>query len=235
MDVTVVESRSLGEAWLDVSRAILDSGAAGTWGPLPTIELPRVSVVVERPDPADPLIAALGDPEWLAWMAANFNDGADVSELGGAKSYAVRLFDYDGRDQIAWVVERLRSDPGARDAAVTTFMPLTDTTYVPCVSLLDFWLPDGALELLVYAHSLDFGKKAYGNLVELARLQHRVAGELATPVGRLVVHVKTAHVYESERALMERLVAEASVAEAIVAEGRLAEAAVPDPADVPIP
>ena len=214
MDVTVVESRSLGEAWLDVSRAILDSGAPGTWGPLATIELQRVTVVVEGPDPADPLIAELGDPEWLAWMAANFSDGADVAELGGAKSYAVRLFDYEGRDQIAWVVERLRADPAARDAAVTTFMPLTDTSYVPCVSLLDFWLPDGAVELLVYAHSLDFGKKAYGNLVELARLQQRVAGELGVPVGRLVVHVKSAHVYESERALMERLAAETSVAEA---------------------
>ena len=49
--------------------------------------------------------------------------------------------------------------------------------------MLDFWAPDGALELVVYAHSLDFGKKAYGNLVELARLQEQVAGELGLPVG----------------------------------------------------
>jgi thymidylate synthase len=209
MDVVVVESQTLGEAWLDVSRTILDAGAAASWGPLPTIELERLTVVVARPDPEDAVIAEVGDPEWLEWMAANFGDGADVAELGGAKSYAVRLFDYEGRDQIAWVVERLRTDPAARDAAITTFMPLTDTSYVPCVSLLDFWLPDGAVEVLVYAHSLDFGKKAYGNLVELARLQHLVAGELGVPVGRLVLHVKSAHVYESERALMERLVAAA--------------------------
>jgi thymidylate synthase len=209
VDVAVVESQTLGEAWRAVSRAILDDGVAATWGPKPTIELQRLTVVVRRPDPEDAVIAELGDPEWLAWMAANFNDGANVAELGGAKSYAVRLFDYEGRDQIAWVVERLRADPAARDAAITTFMPLTDTSYVPCVSLLDFWLPDGALELVVYAHSLDFGKKAYGNLVELARLQHLVAGELGAPVGRLVLHVKSAHVYETERALVERLVAAA--------------------------
>jgi thymidylate synthase len=73
------------------------------------------------------------------------------------------------------------------------------------VSLLDFWLPGGAVELVVYAHGLDFGKKAYGNLVELAALQAHVAGELAAPVGRLVVHVKTAHVYEPELELMARL------------------------------
>jgi thymidylate synthase len=205
VSVAIVEAGTLGEAWLLVSRAILDDGAPATWGPLATVELARLTVVVERPDPEDPLIAELGDPEWLSWMEANFGDHADVAELGGARSYAARLYDYDGRDQVAWVVERLRADSTARDAAITTFMPDTDMTYVPCVSMLDFWIPAGAVELLVYAHSLDFGKKAYGNLVELARLQHRVAAELGIPPGRLLIHVKSAHVYESERDLMNRL------------------------------
>ena len=81
------------------------------------------------------------------------------------------------------MIERL-ADPECRSAAITTFEPHTDTTYVPCISLLDFWRVSGPLELVVYAHRLDFGKKAYGNLVELARLQrrsrrHRLRGRLA--------------------------------------------------------
>ena len=64
------------------------------------------------------------------------------------------------------------------------------------------------VELVVYAHSLDFGKKAYGNLVELARLQQLVAGELGLPVGRLTVLCKSAHLYEPEWALMAGLVAQ---------------------------
>ena len=71
--------------------------------------------------------------------------------------------------------------------------------------MLDFWLPADRLELVVYAHSLDFGKKAYGNLVELARLQEEVAGELGAPVGRLVIHAKSAHVYEPEWEPMAQL------------------------------
>jgi hypothetical protein len=122
VDVTVVESPTLGEAWLEVSRAILDGGTAANWGPLPTVELARLTLVVERPDPADPVIADLGDPVWLEWMHANFSDPAEVAELGDAKSYAVRLFDYERRDQIAWVVDWLRADPTARDAAITTLM-----------------------------------------------------------------------------------------------------------------
>ena len=63
---------------------------------------------------------------------------------------------------------------------------------------MDFWLPDGAVELVVYAHSIDFGAKGYGNLVELASLQHYVADALGAPVGRLLMIIKSAHVYETE-------------------------------------
>jgi thymidylate synthase len=207
MGPAVIEAESLGEAWIEVSRAILDSGAVASWGGSTTRELALLTVAAEHPDSRDPLIAELGDPEWLDWMHRNFFVAGEVPELGRAKSYAVRLFDYagTGRDQIAWVVERLRADPECRDAAITTFQPLTDTAYIPCVSLLDFWLRDGSVELIVYAHSLDFGKKAYGNLVELARLQEHVAGELGAGVGRLVIHVKTAHIYEPEWAAMSEL------------------------------
>jgi thymidylate synthase len=207
MSIVVVKSPTLGEGWVDVTRAVLERGAIASYDGQRTRELALLTVVVERPSSADETIARLGDPEWLAWMHENFFVHKDVAELGNAKSYAARLFDYAGEahDQIAWVVHRLRDDPESRSATITTFQPLTDTTYIPCVSMLDFWLPDGAVELVVYAHSLDFGKKAYGNLVELARLQEHVASELAAPVGRLVIHAKSAHVYEPEWAAMARI------------------------------
>ena len=98
-------------------------------------------------------------------------------------------------------------DPATRSAAITTFQPGTDTTYIPCVSLLDFWLPGGAVELISYAHSIDFGAKGYGNLVELARLQRRVAAGLGRPTGRLLMVVKSAHVYETEFAYVRGVLA----------------------------
>jgi thymidylate synthase len=207
VSIVTVEAPTLGEGWLRTSRVILERGALERYDDQPTRELALLTLVVDQPSSDDPLIAELGDSEWLAWMHENFFVQKDVPELGDAKSYAVRLFNYagTGRDQIAWVVERLRADRACRSATVTTFQPLTDTTYIPCVSLLDFWIPNDALELVVYAHSLDFGKKAYGNLVELARLQEHVAGELGCAVGRLVVHAKSAHVYEPEWTLMARL------------------------------
>jgi len=202
--VITVEAETIGEAWLETARRILRDGAAAVYDGEPTKELAHLAIHVTAPDPADVTIARLADPEWLDWMRRNFTEPDDVAELGGARSYARRLRDYGGRDQVAWVIERL-ADPECRSAAITTFEPHTDTTYVPCVSLLDFWRVSGPLELVVYAHSLDFGKKAYGNLVELARLQHEVAGAVGCGVGSLLVHAKSAHVYEPELALMAEL------------------------------
>ncbi len=140
--MVLVEASTLGEGWLAVSRTILESGDDATWGGAPTREVALLTLAVERPDSRDALIAELGDPDWLDWMHRNFFVHEEVPELGRARSYAQRLFDYGagGRDQIAWVVERLRADPECRDAAITTLEPLVDTTYVPCVSMLDFWL-----------------------------------------------------------------------------------------------
>jgi thymidylate synthase len=207
--VRTIETQTLGEAWLETCRTVLDEGTDGLYDGLAMREVAHLSIEVAEPDPRDTTIAALADPDWLEWMHANFTRPDDVPELGHARSYGSRLGDYarGGRDQVAWVIDRLTADPATRSATITTFEPLLDTSYIPCVSLLDFWLPDGAVELVVYAHSLDFGKKAYGNLVELAALQERVAGELDVPVGRLLVHAKSAHVYDPEREAMAALVA----------------------------
>ncbi len=199
-DPQTLQAATIGAAWLAVARRILDQGTASRYDGLPVREISHVTLAVARPDPDDEIIARFAEPERLAWMHANFADHARVAELGGADSYATRLFDYDhsGRDQVAWVIERLRRDPATRSAAITTFQPHTDTSYIPCVSLLDFWLPGGAVELAVYAHSIDFGAKGYGNLAELAWLQRHVAGQLGRPAGRLLMTVKSAHVYETE-------------------------------------
>ena len=206
---TRIQATTLGEAWVRIASAILKHGVAGDWEGLPIIEVFRATLEVRSPSVDDPVIARHGDRERLAWMHANFTERLPVAELGAAGSYATRLYDYAhaGRDQIRWVIDRIAANPSTRDATVTTFQPLTDTSYVPCVSLLDFWLLDGALQLDVYAHAIDFGTKGYANLVELAALQAKVAGELAAPIGTLTMTVKSAHLYVTELEAMGDLVA----------------------------
>jgi thymidylate synthase len=204
-----VRTTGIGAAWLAIAAKILADGMPSQWATLPMRELLRVTLEVDEPAEHDPIIAKYADPDRLAWMHANFTDHARVAALGDADSYATRLYDYGGtgRDQIAWVIERLRSDPHARDATITTFQPLTDTSYIPCISLLDFWLEDGSLQVAAYAHGIDFGTKGYANLVELVALQHRVAAEVGSGIGRLTMTVKSAHVYDTEVDLVAGILA----------------------------
>jgi thymidylate synthase len=201
--------KTLGEAWIAIAAAILTGGVAGSWEGLPITEVFRATLDIYSPRVDDPIIAQHGDPERLAWMHANFTDHSRVAELGDADSYATRLHDYAhaGHDQIRWIIDRLAANPWTRDATITTFQPLTDTGYIPCVSLLDFWLVEGKLQLAVYAHAIDFGTKGYANLVELAALQTRVARDLGAGVGTLTMTVKSAHIYQTELDQMRRIVA----------------------------
>src|SRR5258708_22962695 len=175
-----IEVTTLGEAWMAIAAAILEDGVAGSWEGLPSVEVFRATLAVHATKVDDPISAQYGDPERVAWMHANFPDHSRVADLGDADSYATRLYDYahTGRDQVRWVIDRLAANPSARDATITTFQPLTDITYIPCVSLLDFWLVEGELQLAVFAHSIDFGTKGYANLAALAPPQTRVPAAL---------------------------------------------------------
>ena len=203
-----IEAPTIGEAWLAIASVILKSGVPGSWEGLPMFEVFRATVEVRSPETDDPLIARYGDEGRLAWMHANFSDHAVVAELGDSDSYATRLYDYahTGRDQVQWVIDRIGSNPATRDATITTFQPLTDSKYIPCVRLLDFWLRDGALQLDVYAHSIDFGTKGYANLVELAALQARVSAGVGARIGTLTMTVKSAHIYATEIETMRDIV-----------------------------
>jgi thymidylate synthase len=136
--VELVETRTLGEGWLEVSRRILEAGSDATYDGLVTKELSQLTLAVSAPDPEDELIASLADPDWLDWMRRNFTEPDDVPELGGARSYARRLRDYEGRDQVAWVIEKLRADPETR-SATTSSSPGSSTR-----SLLPWGCPSGS-------------------------------------------------------------------------------------------
>jgi hypothetical protein len=205
---TQIETGTIGEAWLGVAGRILDEGAASVYDSARILELERVALAVARPASVDPIVTEFGDAERLAWMHTNFTDHSLVAELGNARSYASRLYDYaaSGKDQVQWVIDRLRTDASSRSATITTFEPLSDTTYIPCVSLLDFWIRNRQLQAIVYAHSIDFGAKGYGNLVELAYLMERVAEGVNLAVGHLDFVVKSAHIYEPDIPLMRNAV-----------------------------
>ena len=198
-----ISASTIGDAWIAIAQRIMELGVPGSYDGLAMREVLMVTLSWA---PAD-------DRRHRRPLRRPGAPGVDegelrrlprVPELGDASSYATRLHDYAGTglDQLTWVSERLRRDPLSRSATITTFQPLSDTSYIPCVSLLDFYLDEDALALVVYAHSIDFGAKGYANLLELAVIQHQVASELDRAVGSLTMIVKSAHVYDGDAAYM---------------------------------
>lgn len=208
----IISCNTVGELWLKTSNHIMKEGKKMMDDNREIREALCLFLVAKTPDPEDEIIEHFGDPKWLKWMNDNFFEEKEVPELDNAKSYAVRLFNYGnkGIDQIAKVIEKLKNKPESKSATITTFMPLVDTSYIPCVSLLDFHIRDGKLKLIVYARSLDFGNKAYANLVALARIQQRVARALNREIGELSIFVKSAHIYREEFDLMKDFIKRAN-------------------------
>ena len=78
-DPQTLHAAGIGNAWLAVAGRILADGVASAYDGRPVREISHVTLVVERPDPDDEIIARLAEPQRLAWMHAHFTDRARVA------------------------------------------------------------------------------------------------------------------------------------------------------------
>lgn len=87
--------------------------------------------------------------------------------------------------------------------------PLTDEGYIPRVSLLDFQKTGGKLDMTAYCRALDFGCKAYVNLVMLHLIQKEIVEKTGIPCEKLILIVKSAHFYLHDREKVLAIIDEA--------------------------
>lgn len=193
--------QSLGSLWVRVLAEIEQDGAETIYTDnageqAEAKELFGLTADVVGADLPDAIIEKHKVQEEYDWMVRNFTVQGSVPELHHENSYASRLYSYMGRkNQVEWLVDRLRKNPTTRSAAITMFEPLTDEGYIPCVSMLDFQVLGGELNMTAYCRALDFGCKAYVNLVMLHLIQKDIAEKTGLPCGKLTLIVKSAHFY----------------------------------------
>lgn len=196
---------SIGDFWIRILKELENHGTATTYTDnvgeqYEVKELLGITAELENATLPDAIIEKYKVQEEYDWMVRNFTVQGEVPELRHENSYATRLYSYMGqKNQIEWLVDRLRSNPTTRSATITMFEPLTDEGYIPCVSLLDFQQTDGKLNMTVYCRALDFGCKAYVNLVMLHLIQKEIAEKVGIPCGKLTLLVKSAHFYIRDR------------------------------------
>lgn len=196
---------SLGALWIRVLQELEASGVTTAYtdnaGEFADVkELLNLTAEVQNAVLPDAIIEKHKVQDEYDWMVRNFTVQGEVPELHHENSYASRLYSYMGqKDQVKWLVDRLRKNPSTRSATISMFEPLTDEGYIPCVSLLDFQVTDGQLNMTAYCRALDFGCKAYVNLVMLHLIQQNIAEKVGVPCGKLMLLVKSAHFYMRDR------------------------------------
>ncbi|MHA1370335.1 MAG: thymidylate synthase [Promethearchaeota archaeon] len=197
----IINNNSLWLAWKEGIRTILKYGKPIKDDDEILWELLNLYFIFDEPV----IESRINDfnPEMAAWMAHNFANKEKVAELHGAKSYGYRLYDYQGKDQVRWVIKKLKSKPETKSATITTIFPLEDANYIPCVSLIDFKLRRGALRLTAICRSLDFGKKAIYNFVELVKIGRKVQSCCHACRFQLFIFVISAHLYDRDLKLFE--------------------------------
>lgn len=194
---------TIGKAWIMMLKEILNNGKMTLYNgdkERKIQEIVGTSFTIFNIIDKDPIIEKYMVKEEYEWMENNFTKLGTVKELHNANSYASRLYNYmNKKNQIEWIINKLEKEKYTCSATITTFEPLTDEKYIPCVSMIDFYVENEKLNMYIYCRSLDFGSKAYVNLVMLYNILKQVANAINIEIGSIDLTVKSAHIYEKDR------------------------------------
>jgi thymidylate synthase len=204
MNTLVCEN--IGDAWLKSCEMIMEKGEAEKDDEKKLRELMHFEVWINNPSEDDMIIEKYGDKEMIRWMLSNFMEQKRVPELKNSLSYGTRLFNYNGKNQVDWVKQKLREKPETKAATITMLMPNEDKGYIPCVSMMDFKLRHGKLILTAMCRSIDFGNKVYANMRALHKVQKMIADTVLVPCGPIVMTIVSAHIYDDDFAKIKRII-----------------------------
>jgi thymidylate synthase len=126
----------------------------------------------------------------------------DNGDLGPVYGYQWRSWPTpDGRhvDQIAQVIEQIRTNPDSRRHIVSAWnvADIADMALPPCHTLIQFYVADGRLSCQLYQRSGDVFLGVPFNIASYALLTHMVAQVTGLQVGDFVHTIGDAHLYSN--------------------------------------
>ena len=165
------------------------------------------------------IFSALGE---LCWYLSGSNDLEPISyylshyrTLGEADKvyggYGPRLFNFDGVNQIDYVIQKLRESPHSRQAVIQLFdhedvvRPHKD---VPCTCTFQFLLREEGLHLISHMRSNDAYLGLSHDIFSFTMLQEIVARSLGANIGPYIHMVGSFHLYEVHVTKAEEYLAE---------------------------
>ena len=157
---------------------------------------------------------------WDEWateeQTARFN--REAGDLGPVYGHQWRNFgatqnpdgsyNQDGFDQLAWVLNEIKTNPSSRRLIVSGWNPheAQQVALPPCHTLFQFYVSGGKLSCQLYQRSADFFLGVPFNIASYALLTHMIAQVSGLEVGEFIwsagdVHLYTNHVEQAGRQL----------------------------------
>ncbi|PJJ70136.1 thymidylate synthase [Sediminihabitans luteus] len=132
---------------------------------------------------------------WDEWADEN----GDLGPVYGVQWRSWPTPDGAGIDQIAKVVEQIRTNPDSRRHVVTAWNPaeVDDMALPPCHALFQFYVADGRLSCQLYQRSADLFLGVPFNIASYALLTHMVAAQTGLEVGEFVWTGGDVHLYQN--------------------------------------
>lgn len=202
----IIRAPSIGRAHELVIKMILEKGwVLQTEDNEATIEFEEITLQVDTPL-SEPVVSQNSrfQQRFVEQYARDLLHGSHASF---EYDYHGRLFDWgerlfaDGQpvhiDQIAYIVEKIKSSPSSRRAIAITWNPVIDQSLdnCPCLQLVQCVLRDQKLNMRVIFRSNDMLTAAGANMYALVQLQKSIADALCVTCGSYTHISLIPHIY----------------------------------------
>ena len=123
-----------------------------------------------------------------------------LDDDGFIYTYSERLQNYQGRNQLKDIINRLKQDIGTNRAVAVTFNPFIDNERddIPCLQLIQALVRNDKLILSVYFRSNDLYGAFPSNMMFLTYLGMKISNELKVEFDYIDYHCSSLHIYETD-------------------------------------
>ncbi len=176
-------------------------------------ELLNVMAVVYSEDPDKPYL-----PHFFPFSEKDllqyYPQVLSAKQISGiAYTYGQRLRNHDGVDQIANIINLIKTRPFSKKMVAFTAQVKEDWGEVnkgdtPCLTQVLFSIQDGKLFCTTHFRSQDMVHGWPRNVFSLRKLQKLVADESGVLMGAFVMITHSAHIYSDDYALVEKIIAQ---------------------------